>query len=279
MFYLLSKLLPPFIYPLGLACILVLVSLALAGRSRVPGIARSGVWRWQAPLLWAAFACLWLGGNRLVAMSLLRSLEWKHLPSPEVSTYSERAEAIVVLGGGTRAFDYPRLSSEVNEAGDRLLYAARLYRRGVAPRILLSGGSARLSGREGPTDAENMANVLLDVGVPQEALVLESFSRNTRENAVETWSILSDIGIERVILVTSAVHMPRAESVFRQVGFEVVPAPTDYQVTQGVWTHYTRPNLLIQTYNLIPTAFHLEQTTRALKEYVGLIVYRLRGWR
>lgn len=268
MFYILSKFLPPFVYPLGLACILILFSLALRGRAR-----------WRTAALVTALALLWLGGNRLVAMSLLRSLEWRHLPSPELRAYSERAEVIVVLGGATRALEYPRLSSEVNEAGDRLLYAAQLYWRGVAPRILLSGGSARIAGEAGPTDAENMANVLGDIGIPREALVLEETSRNTRENALHTRSILSEQGIERIILVTSASHMPRAASVFRKVGFEVIPAPVDFQVTQRGWAYYTRPNLLIQLYNLLPAAFHLEQTTRALKEYVGLVVYGLRGWR
>ena len=73
--------------------------------------------------------------------------------------------------------------------------------------------------------------------------------------------------------------MPRAESVFRAVGFEVIPAPADFQVTQGGWAYYTRPHVLIQAYNLIPAASSLDQTTRALKEYVGLVVYGLRGWR
>jgi uncharacterized SAM-binding protein YcdF (DUF218 family) len=274
MFYLLSKFLPPLVYPLGLACLLILFSLLLGERARLR-IPRG----LRAAALSTALALLWLGGNRLVAMSLLRSLEWRHLPSPALREYSERAEVIVVLGGGTRALDYPRPSSEVNEAGDRLLYAARLYRRGVAPRILLSGGSARVAGEPGPTDAENMANVLADLGVPREALILETNSRNTRENAVETWSILSRQGITRIVLVTSASHMPRAVGVFRTAGFDVVPAPTDFQVTQNGWIYYTGPHALIQVYNLIPSAFHLEQTTRALKEYVGLVVYGLRGWR
>ena len=273
MFYLLSKFLPPLVYPLGLACLLIAAALWLRARprSRVPRGLRTAA-------LVVALALLWLGGNRLVAMSLLRSLEWRYLPSPELRAYSERAEVIVVLGGGTRTFEDPRPSSEVNEAGDRLLYAAQLYRRGVAPRIVLSGGSARVTGEPGPTDAQDMANVLVDIGIPREALILEATSRNTRENALQTWSILSGQGIERIVLVTSASHMPRSVRVFRRVGFDVVPAPTDFQVTQNGWAFYTRPNLWVQLYNLIPSAFHLEQTTRALKEYVGWVVYGMRGW-
>jgi uncharacterized SAM-binding protein YcdF (DUF218 family) len=273
-FFILSKFLPPFIYPLGLACLLILSVLVLREKAW-PRLSR----RLRTVALLTALALLALGGNRLVAMSLLRSLEWRFLPSPALRDYSERADVIVVLGGGTRAFEYPRLSSEVNEAGDRLLYAAKLYRRGVAPRILLSGGSAWVAGGPGPTDAENMANLLRDIGIPREALILEAVSRNTRENAVQTWSILSAQGIERIVLVTSAMHMPRAESVFRRVGFEVVPAPTDFQVTEGGWAYYTRPHVGVQLYNLIPSSFELYRTTYALKEYVGMVVYRLRGWR
>jgi uncharacterized SAM-binding protein YcdF (DUF218 family) len=267
-FYILSKFLPPLVYPLGLACILIAVALWLREHPR-----------WRTAALVTALALLWLGGNRLVAMSLLRSLEWRHLPGPVLRAYDERAEAIVVLGGGTRALAYPRLSSEVNEAGDRLLYAAQLYRRGVAPRILLSGGNARVAGEAGSSDAEEMANVLVDIGIPREALVLEATSRNTRENAVETRRILQERGIDRIVLVTSASHMPRAYSVFQQLGFDVIPAPTDFQVSQPGWVYYTTPNVLIQLYNLLPAASHLELTTRALKEYIGLVVYRLRGWR
>ena len=268
MFYVLSKFLPPLVYPLGLACLLIAVALWLRQRPR-----------WRAAALATALALLWAGGNRLVAMSLLRSLEWQRLPGPELRAYEERAEVIVVLGGGTRAFDYPRPSSEVNEAGDRLLYAAQLYRRGVAPRILLSGGNARMVGEAGSSDAEEMANVLVEIGVPREALVLEATSRNTRENAVETRRILQGQGIERIVLVTSASHMPRACSVFEKLGFEVIPAPTDFRVSQEEWAYYTRPNVWIQLYNALPAAAHLETTSRALKEYIGLAVYRLRGWR
>jgi len=268
MFYLLSKLVPPFIYPLGLACILILLSLLLHRRTRLRTLA-----------LALALALLWLGGNRLAAMSLMRSLEWQYLPSPALRDYSERAEVIVVLGGGTRGPDYPRLSSEINEAGDRLLYAAQLYRHSVAPRILLSGGSARVVGKAPSTDAENMARVLAEVGVPVEALILENVSRNTYENAIETRRVLEDQGIDRIVLVTSAVHMPRAASVFRKAGFDVVPASADYQITEEEWAYFTQPNLVIQLNNLLPVAYHLELTSRALKEYIGLAVYRLRGWR
>jgi uncharacterized SAM-binding protein YcdF (DUF218 family) len=267
MFYFLSKSLPPLIYPLGLACVALAVALVLHVRRR-----------WQTGMVAVALVVLLLGGNRLVATFLTRSLEWRYLPSPELIAFETRADAIVVLGGGTRGPGFPRPSVEVNEAGDRVLYAARLYRRGVAPHVLLSGGAAPWVGAASATDAESMAELLIDIGVPQEALWLELASRNTRENAVQTAAMLSERGIERIVLVTSAAHMPRSYALFAKTGLQVVPAPTDFQVTQQGWAYYTQPNLWIQLYNLLPTATNLVRTTRALKEYVGMAVYGLRGW-
>jgi uncharacterized SAM-binding protein YcdF (DUF218 family) len=267
MFYILSKFLPLLLYPLGLACVLLAAALWLRRRPR-----------WRTVLIAVALAALWLGGNRVVAMWLMRSLEQQYLPSPALRAYEVRADAIVVLGGGSRTRAYPRAIAEVNEAGDRLLYAARLYREGVAPYLLLSGGRALIVGAALVPEAETMAEVLVEIGVPREALWLESSSRNTHENAVEALSILERQGVERIVLVTSASHMPRSMALFAQTGLEVIPAAADFQVVQEDWAYYTRPNPLIQLSNLLPRASDLERTTRALKEYVGMLVYGFQGW-
>lgn len=267
MFFILSKFLPLLIYPLGLACVLLALALWLYRRPR-----------WRTAAVATALALLWLGSNRLVAMLLLRSLERQHLPSAALLNGEVQVDAIVVLGGGTRARAYPRTASEVNEAGDRLLYAARLYRRGVAPYVLLSGGRALIAGSASVAEAETMAEILVDIGVPREALWLEPLSRNTHENAVETLALLREKGVKRIVLVTSALHMPRSVAVFAQTGLEVIPAATDFQVVQEDWDYYTQLNVLIQISNLLPRAEDLERTTRALKEYVGMVMYSLQGW-
>ena len=202
MFLYLSKLLPLFIYPLGLACLLLL---------RVAVIRRR---RWQLVLILCIFAMLWLGGNRLVSMAITRSLEGHYPPLTEIP----HAPVIVVLGGGARPAGYPRLTAELNEASDRLLYAARLYPQGAAPRILLSGSHAAWLGSEEISEAETMAQVLEIMAVPRGALWLEDSSRNTYENADETRKLLATEGIEEVILVTSAMHMPRAVPLFERQG-------------------------------------------------------------
>lgn len=267
MFFFVSKFLPLFVYPLGLAC--VLLSLALWVRRRP---------HWQTRIIVVALALLWIGSNRIVTMMLLRSLEWQYLPSSTSQSSGPQAEVIVVLGGGERAKAFPRPTSELNEAGDRLLYAAQLYRQGAAPRILVSGGKAPWVASASVPGAESMAEILTAMGVPREALWLETASRNTYENALETGAILESRGIRSVILVTSAMHMPRAYAVFAETGLDVVPAPTDFLVTQEDWECFTQPDVVVQLFNLLPTADNLAVTTRVLKEYVGIFVYKLRGW-
>jgi uncharacterized SAM-binding protein YcdF (DUF218 family) len=258
-FVFLSKFLPPFVYPLGLACVLLVLAIFL--------VERVGL---QRVLLGAALCCLLLGGNGWVASYLARSLEWRYLPPENVPN----AEAIVLLGGGTQPARAPRPMVEVTGAGDRVLYAAWLYKQGKAEHILLSGG--RLDWSQGDTSpAEDMATLLEMMGIPKQALWLESDSRNTYENALFSARILREKGIKRILLVTSALHMPRSLKLFQAQGLEVIPRPTDYTVTQG---NQARMDSRAFVLSLLPSAENLALTSRVLKEYIGIIVYNLRGW-
>lgn len=261
MFIFLSKFLPPLLYPLGLACLSILVALLLQKRPRL-----------QRGVLLLALSLLWVGSNRWAAMALMRPLEWRYLPQGEIPS----AEVIVVLGGDTAPPAYPRLIPEVGEAGDRLIYAAYLYRQGKAGRILFSGGAIEWLYLAEPKD-EN-AQLLELMGVPRQAIWLESASRNTYENALFSSQMLQEKGIRRIILVTSAFHMPRSVALFEHQGLEVIPAPTDFRTTQADWemlAHGDIRNLLV---NLLPGPDNLQIITLALKEYLGILVYRLRGW-
>jgi uncharacterized SAM-binding protein YcdF (DUF218 family) len=260
MFFFLSKFLPLFVYPVGLVLIL-LIAAVVVGRRR----------NWQTAVLVTAFLLLYLGSTRLVSYALARTLEWQYLP-PEPMP---QVDVIVVLGGGTDSLDYPQQIVGLNESGDRLLYAAWLYQQGVSDQFLLTGGllpGATLS------DAEEMMAAMKIMGVPEEAMWLETASLNTYENALYSREILSQKGIDRILLLTSAFHMPRAVGVFEKQGFEVIPAPTDYFVVVPEWNEDTRPQAVFGVFNLLPTVDALYLTTRVMKEYIGLVVYRLRGW-
>lgn len=263
MFVFLSKFLPLFVYPVGLAFIFMILAFVYHQKPK----------RVKTFLI-AAIVILWLGGNNWISKSLVRSLEWQYLPQGELP----QADVIVVLGGGTGPAQYPRPLVELNGSGDRLLYASWLYHQGIAPKLLLTGGHIPWMGARESSPAEEMAEILEMLGVPKEAVWLESQSLNTYENALYSREILEREGIDRIILVTSAFHMPRSVPLFEKQGFEVIPAPADYSITQQDWEELWEFNLTTQIFNLIPSASDLDNTTWALKEYIGILVYKLRGW-
>ena len=263
MFIFLSKFLPNFVYPGGLIFLLVLLAIILRGRKRL-----------QTAVLIATLLIVFLSGNRWVAFTLARSLEWRYLPLDPVPT----AEAIVVLGGGTESEQYPRPVVETNSAGDRILYAGSLYKQGKAEHILLSGGNITwLSGRT-TTPAEEMARVLELMEIPRDAMWLQTTSQNTYEDALYCSEILKEKGIRRVLLVTSAQHMPRSVALFEHLGVEVIPAPVDYPVTQSNWDNLFSFDLQTTLVNLVPQSGSMSLVSSVLKEYIGMFVYGLRGW-
>lgn len=261
MFVFLSKSLPLLIYPLGLASLLLILAF-LWLKARRAAVA-------------LAFILLWLGGSRYVAYALVRSLESRY-PSLSVAP---PADAIVVLGGGMRSGDAPRPMAEINEAGDRLLYGAKLYRDGAAEIVLVTGGSIEWLQPQGVSDeANDMAGLMTVLGVPAAALWVEAESRNTYENALYSAQLLEAEGLDHVLLVTSAMHMPRAAPLFEAQGLRVTPAPTDFLVSDAEWQQLWRAGFAGTLINLLPDAEYLVYTTRCLKEYVGIVVYGLRGW-
>ena len=267
MFVYFSKLFPPFIYPVGLTLALMLLALFLSRKF--------GWRRWQRLVLFAAFLLLWLSSTRWVASTLTRSLEWQHLPMAPLP----HAEVIVVLGGGVEPQLSPRPLPEINQAGDRIIYGAWLYNQGYADKILLSGGIVPWLGPDiGKSEAENMAELMMMLTVPEEALLLEEQSRNTYENALYTREILREAGLNKILLVTSAAHMPRSVKLFEAQGFAVTPAPTDFRVTEADWQFLFDAEPLEQIFHWLPNAYYLYVTTVMLKEYVGMVIYGLRGW-
>ena len=151
---------------------------------------------------------------------------------------------------------YPDLA----QASDRVWHASRLYFAGKAERIILSGGKTPESGDD--SEARAMRIFLINLGVPDKAIQLEEGSESTATNARLTYDLLSKEKISEIILVTSALHMPRARMIFQRAGFKVVSAPTDIEVIE-------RPLRLVQ---FLPDAEALSGSGRAMKEILGLLV-------
>jgi uncharacterized SAM-binding protein YcdF (DUF218 family) len=262
MFLYLSKLLPLFFYPLGFACICLVVALiTFVSRPRIAKIAIA-----------LSLFILLATSNDWAADYLMRSLEWQHLPSSQLPN----SEAIVVLGGSTRSAFPPRVTVDLSEQGDRVIYAAQLYRQGKAPFIILSGG--RIDWKSGGTpESTDMASILTSLGIPKKAIIEEPNSLNTYENAVNIKKILEQRSIKKVLLVTSASHMPRSLLIFKRQAIDVIPATCDLLVSQNEIDELTKtPKSFLL--NLLPDSKNLDDFTVALKEYIGLFIYKLRGW-
>jgi|SRR5688500_4869880 len=214
-------------------------------------------------LLAGAIVILFVFGTRFGSNLLVGGLEGRHPPLVVANT--AKADAIVVLGGEAR-FEPGTTTATVlgTPSADRLVHGIVLWRAGLAPSIVVTGGAGDLRGR-GPAAADGMRALALDLGVPESALIVDTKSRNTAENASEARKLLPDA--TRIVLVTSALHMPRSVALFRRQGFEVSAAPAGSAATD-------KPLGLL---DLLPRASRLTSSDEAIHEYAGLLAYKIAG--
>jgi uncharacterized SAM-binding protein YcdF (DUF218 family) len=248
---------------LGIALLPLSVSLALllAGLAFLWFTRRQTAGRWLVTL-----------GSLLLLASSLRSLPYMLL-KPLESAYPPicltgralpeslaQVKWIIVLGGGHHPDPGLPITSGVSAISlTRLAEGVRLQRMIPGSRLVLSGG-----GSGGGTDAAAMAMAAGVFGVDSSAIVQDSLSSDTEQQAI---FLRGCTGEDRTILVTSAAHMPRAVGLFRKAGLNPLPAPTDYLLRSGPVT----------ARNFYPTAEALEQTKTAVYEYLGIAWGRLRG--
>lgn len=210
-------------------------------------------------LVWALFwslpaSSLWAGGR-------LEQLYPHTLPDN-----LPHAQAIVVLGGNTANSRHNWFEPyDPDTASPRIDTAAMLYQAGLAPYIVLSG--AALDGNL--SEAHMMARALAQKGIPEPAFILETESLTTHQNAVYTGKILKENGMKRVLLVTSALHMPRAMAVFRKQGITAIAAASSPQITVPNDSEFSF---------WLPSMRALSASRSIVKEYVGMLVYWVRGW-
>ncbi|MBV8817395.1 MAG: YdcF family protein [Acidobacteriaceae bacterium] len=257
MFLYASKIAPAFLYPPGLSLLCLFLGAVL--RKRFPRAA------WG--LFAFAFVWLWALSTHYVSMTMLGGLESRYAAVDPAR--APQADVIVVLGGYLHPAGPKHPTAEMNEGADRLWMGARLYREHKAPLVLLTGGDVPMFYSGSEPEAVAAKDLLHQWGVPLDAIVTETQSRNTRENATLSKPILDAKGAKRLLLVTSAFHMPRAMAIFRRAGMNPDPVPSDYQTG---WEQDER------FFEFLPEAQHLYLSTLALHEWLGLIAYQLRGW-
>jgi uncharacterized SAM-binding protein YcdF (DUF218 family) len=244
-------------HPLTLAILLLALGLVLRKRRA-----------WGPVLAAAALLLILIFGSPWTAHALVQSLEDRYPDRPVEEMPA--AQAIVVLGGSLHIPNRFHREIGLVEPTDREHRAVRLYKAGKAPIVVATGGNQPVPGGITQVPESHVMSALMQQwGVPESAILVEDRSINTRENAAFTFAMLSARQIRRILLVTSAMHMPRAAATFRKAGFDVIAAPADFH------TGWTRLDLPL---NWWPSAHSLDQCDIAVKEWLGVLVYRIRGW-
>lgn len=244
------------VQPLPLALLLtVLGALLLWHGRRVSGAVLVGI----------AVAGLYLLATPIVSDLLVGSLE-RRFPPPAMDEVPQ-ADAIAVLGGGIQPIAPPRRSANLTYAADRIRHGAALYHADKARWIMTTG--ARPYPGTGNNAAEAAAELLVDLGVPGGDVVARTESSSTWHDARAVSEAMNQHAINDVLLVTSALHMPRALATFQAAGISAWPAPTDYEVTDPP---------IAGTLRWFPDFEAFHRSSRAWHEYVGMQYYRMRGW-
>lgn len=234
--------------PMGIAVFALCVTalLMLLKKNRMArwafGLSVAWMWVWSAPQM-----------GRIVGVPLEKEF-LKDGRVPSVETYPE-ADAIFLLGGGMNCRTNVSGYAEMTASADRVWQAARLYKAGKAPLVIATGTDVR----------ETTEQLLLDLGVPAEAVVFVPEPRNTEEEA----KALAKSGVKRALLVTSAWHAKRALTILRKYapGIEATPAPSDYEFSVGAGKDWTPLELL-------PNPQAVVWNGVAFREWVGIFNYR-----
>lgn len=217
------------------------------------------------PLLVAA--CIYVVGATRIPTSLLASLERPYVGGTISSVPA--ADAVVMLGGMTRPSTNDLFGFHFEAEADRVIAAIELVRRHKGRVLVLGGGMSPVI--PNPGEGELLRPWIETWNVAPAPVQVLGVCLNTRDEAVRTRALAQAQGWQRIILVTSACHMRRAEATFRKVGLDVIPFACDFAGTAALpwrWEDALLP----------PSAIGFERLGQYLHEVIGVAVYRWRGW-
>jgi uncharacterized SAM-binding protein YcdF (DUF218 family) len=248
----LHKILPLFVLPVGITLLLVLAGLRLRRRS----------------LIWTGVTILWLSSTPLISRLAVRTAEgWA---DRGLAADTPNGDAIVVLSEGRVIAPGKAAVSEWRDA-DRFFGGVELFKAGKSPMLVFTGGAAPWEPNAAP-EGDVLAEYAKALGVPDRQIVKTPRVMNTAEEALAVATLLRGRlsgptwrgGPPRVLLVTSAFHMPRARRLFERAGMSVIPFPVDFKVSAGG---------TLSVLDFLPTAAALQQTELALREEYGRLFY------
>jgi uncharacterized SAM-binding protein YcdF (DUF218 family) len=204
--------------------------------------------------------------NNVIFLEFVRAWEEPGTKISEIEHYD-----VAVVLGGMAEWDNSHERLSLRRGGDRIWQAIHLYHLGKVDRILISGANGDVVDK-GLNEAVQFKEVLMDNGIPDSAILVESVSKNTYQNAVESKKVIDQHPeIESVLLVTSALHMKRAKACFEKAGFESFDCFTTDHFT-GNKRGYTFEQLLV------PNGSVMVDWSRLIHEWIGYTTYWMMGY-
>lgn len=254
MFFILSKTIPYLLMPLTLIIGAMVISLFL----------RNQVWKKRLQI--SSLSLLILCSNPIIINQVFKL--WEIPPTPFKQITASRTVGIV-LSGVIKKEKLPHDRVYFSEGVDRLTHAIQLYKAEKIQKIVISGGLGSFS-KSTIREAPQLREVMLMCGVSDEDIIIESQSRNTRQNAVFTAEILNDQFKDyNYLLITSAFHMRRSLACFEKVGVTVSGFSTDFKTGD----YPPRP-----TSYIVPSPSAIYRWHILVKELIGMAAYTVMGY-
>ena len=251
MFFVLSKTLQYLIFPLTLVFLALIGVFALYHRKHTRAV-------FGAMIVGLYVLCMPLTSGSLVG--------WLEGPRPSPDVLAQKYDVAVVLTGMVSLELSEKGNMEFGDGVDRILAGISVVRRGIADRLLITGGSGSLLDQS-KSEAVLLREFAIESGLSPDQIIIDPTSRNTHENAVNTAALVREHGYEKILLITSAFHMWRSEAAFNKQGLFPVVYPVDFRTSGS-----------ISIFSFLPSAGALNGITWMIHELVGVAVYRLQGY-
>ncbi len=216
-------------------------------------------------VLWATIIFFYLLSNSFLVDEAMR---WWEVPPVKTEQLNAPYDYIVILGGMMSYYDTQTNQIGINTSIDRLLQGLKLYKKGYAKKMLISGGDGSLLKSIGK-EAEIIKMYLNDIGLDNDHILIESESKNTYENAKYSAQLLKNDSASKILLITSAYHMKRALACFKKQGIDADYYPAERYSGKR---KYTFDHLFIPDLNAI------EKWDRLIHEWIGYLIYIVMGY-
>lgn len=252
MFYILSKILGLFINPI--IWIIALMAAGLLVKNK----------KLKHRFLLSSLVLALVFSNQFLLNEVL--LHWEPT-AVNTSKMQKQYDYGIILGGMVW---YDSESERINflQSSDRIWQGVKLYQKGYIEKIIIAGGAAGFFEKD-TVESLILKQFLMDIGIPENDIITEEKSRNTYENAIYTKQILDTLPHKNLLLVTSAMHMPRARACFTHAGLSCDAFPTD---------HYSGSRRFNFDNLFIPNARTLFNWNAFIHELFGLVSYKISGY-